>query len=57
MSGRPAHPLEAWMRRTFAEDFACLVLHGLLDENIANEELIAVKRVRVLGARGGRCTR
>lgn len=29
MSGRPGHPLEAWTRLTFGEEFARLVLHGL----------------------------
>ena len=32
MSGRPTHPLEAWTRQTFGEDFAGLVLHGLLSD-------------------------
>jgi hypothetical protein len=43
MSGQSHHPLEAWTRRTFGEDFAGLVLHGLLSDAEARTGRITVE--------------
>lgn len=45
MSGRPTHPLETWTREAFGSDFAGIVLHGLLDGEEAEQDLIDVAGV------------
>lgn len=45
MSGRPTHPLKTWRREAFGSDFAGIVLHGLLDGEEAEQDLIDVAGV------------